>query len=51
MLCSPSISVWSAQKHDPEAAEEIAVLHGARVDGGRYNNSLFPRKALEETQE
>lgn len=48
MLCSLSISVWSARKHDPEASEEIAALHGARADAGRYNKLLFPRKALEE---
>jgi len=24
MLCSLSISMWSARKHDPEASEEIA---------------------------
>lgn len=48
MLCSLSISVWSARKHDPEALEEIAALHGARADAGQYNKLLFPKKALEE---
>ncbi len=48
MKCSLSISVWSARKHDPEASEEIATLHGARLDAGRYNKLLFPKKALEE---
>ncbi len=30
MLCALSISMWSAQKHDREASEEIATRHGGR---------------------
>ncbi len=37
MLCSLSISMWSARKHDPEASEEIAQRHGAQPDAGRYH--------------
>lgn len=48
MLSSLSIGVWSARKHDPDASEEIAIRHGARLDAGRYNKLLFPKKALEE---
>ncbi len=48
MLCSLSIGVWSARKHDPEASQEIASLHGASSDAGRYNKLLVPRRALEE---
>src|SRR5260370_13657201 len=48
MLCSVSIGVWSARKHDPEASQEIASLHRASSDAGRYNKLLVPRRALEE---
>ena len=50
MLCSLSISVWSARKHDPEASEEIAQRHGAQPDAGRYHKVLLPKAALAEVQ-
>lgn len=51
MLCSLSISMWSARKHDPEASEEIASRHGARPDAGRYHKVLLPKEALNEIQQ
>jgi len=48
MLCSLSISMWSARKHDPEASEEIAQRHGAQADAGRYHKVLLPKAALAE---
>jgi len=39
MLCSLSISMWSARKHDHEASEEIAQRHGAQPDAGRYHSA------------
>jgi hypothetical protein len=48
MLCALSISMWSAQKHDREASEEIATRHGAQVDAGRYHKVLLPKQALAE---
>ena len=40
MLCSVSISMWSARKHDPDASEEIAaratVERHARIGRGCY---------------
>jgi hypothetical protein len=48
MLCSLSISVWSARKHDTEASEEIARQHGAETDAGRYHKVLLPKAALAE---
>ena len=39
MLCPLSISMWSAQKHDPEASEEIAQRHGAQPGAGGYHNA------------
>jgi hypothetical protein len=48
MLCSVSISMWSARKHDPDASEEIAVRHGAQADVGRYHKVLLPKEALAE---
>lgn len=50
MLCSLSISMWSARKHDPEASEEIAQRHGAQSDAGRYHKVLLPKAALAEIQ-
>jgi hypothetical protein len=48
MLCSLSISMWSARKHDPGASEEIAQRHGAQADAGRYHKILLPKEALAE---
>jgi len=48
MLCSLSISMWSARKHDPEASEEIAQRHGAQANAGRYHKVLLPKEALAE---
>ena len=50
MLCSVSISMWSARKHDPDASEEIAARHGAQADAGRYHKVLLPKEALAEIQ-
>jgi hypothetical protein len=50
MLCSLSISMWSARKHDPDASEEVAVRHGAQADAGRYHKVLLPKEALAEIQ-
>ena len=50
MLCTLSISAWSARKHDPDASEEIAARHGAQADSGRYHKVLLPKEALAEIQ-
>ncbi len=50
MLCSLSISQWSASKHDRQASEEIAVQHGAQPDVGRYNKLLIPKETLAEVR-
>ena len=50
MLCSLSISIWSARKHDPDASQEIAQRHGAQADAGRYHKVLLPKAALAEIQ-
>ena len=50
MLCSLSISMWSARKHDREASQEIAQRHGAQADAGRYNKVLLSKEALAEVQ-
>ena len=47
MLCSLSISTWSARKHDPEASEEIASRHGARPVTTRC---LLSKEALADIQ-
>jgi hypothetical protein len=48
MLCTVSIRAWSGYKYDREASEEIAEIHGADKDSGRFNKRLVPRKELEE---
>jgi hypothetical protein len=48
MLCSLSISMWSARKHDPDASQEIAQRHGAQADADRYHKVLLPKAALAE---
>jgi hypothetical protein len=50
MLCSLSISMWSARKHDREACEEIAQRHGAHPDAGRFRKVLLPKAALAKIQ-
>ncbi len=50
MLCSLSISMWSARKHDPDASQEIAQRHGAQADAGRYHKVLLPKAALADVQ-
>jgi hypothetical protein len=50
MLCSLSISMWSARKHDPDASEEIAARQGAQSDAGRYHKVLLPKEALSDIQ-
>ena len=48
MLCTVSISAWSGYKYDREASEEIAQIHGAEKDSGRFNKRLVPRNELDE---
>ena len=48
MLCTLSISQWSASKHDRQASAEIAAHHGAQPDVGRYNKLLIPKETLAE---
>jgi hypothetical protein len=48
MLCSLSISSWTGYRYDEHASEEIAEIHGADKDSGRYNKRLVPRKELIE---
>src|SRR5215470_17528357 len=45
MLCSLSISAWSDTSMR-ETSDEIAELHAAEKDAGRYNKRLVPRDAL-----
>jgi hypothetical protein len=48
MLCSLSISNWTGYKYDQKASEEIAEIHHADKDSGRFNKRLVPRKELKE---
>ena len=51
MLCTVSIRAWSGYRYDREASEEIAEIHGADKDSGRFNKRLVPRQDLEEITE
>ena len=44
MLCSLSISMWSARKHDPEASEEIAQRHGAQPMPAAITKCFSPKR-------
>lgn len=47
-MCTVSISAWSGYKYDREVSEQIAEIHRAEKDSGRFNKRLVPRKELEE---
>jgi hypothetical protein len=51
MLCSLSISTWSARKHDRDVSEEIATRHGAQTNAGRYHKILLPTEAMADIQQ
>jgi hypothetical protein len=46
MLCKLSIGQWDGYKYDRKVSEEIADLHNAEKDSGRFRKRLLPRKAL-----
>lgn len=47
MLCRLCISQWDGHKYDREVSEEIANLHNAEKDAGRYRKRLLPRSVLQ----
>lgn len=46
MLCWLSISDWDGFAYDRTVSEEIADLHGAEKDVGRYRKRLLPKDAF-----
>lgn len=46
MLSKLSINNWDGYKYDKKVSEEIADLHNAEKDAGRFRKRLLPRKAL-----
>jgi hypothetical protein len=48
MLCTLSISAWSGYCYDRQASYQIAQIHHADKDSGRFNKRLVPRAELEE---
>jgi len=48
MLCWLSISDWDGFAYDRTVSEEIADLHGAEKDVGRYRKRLLPKDAFKE---
>ena len=48
MLCTLSISAWSGYRYDRDASDQIAEIHHADKDSGRFNKRLVPRAELHE---
>jgi hypothetical protein len=46
MLSKLSINNWDGYKYDRKVSEEIADLHNAEKDAGRFRKRLLPRKVL-----
>jgi hypothetical protein len=46
MLTRLQIRMWTARQFDREASDEIADIHGATGDAGRFNKRLLPKAAL-----
>lgn len=46
MLAHMSVRQWSARKFDRDVSEEVADIHGANRDAGRFNKLLLPKAAL-----
>ncbi len=43
ILVSLRISAWNGTKYDRKVSDEVAELHGASKDAGRYNAHLMPK--------
>lgn len=43
ILVSLRISAWSGTKYDRKVSDEVAEMHGASKDSGRYNAHLMPK--------
>lgn len=50
MLARLHVRLWQARKFDRDASEEIADLHGATGDAGRFNKLLLSKSALSGMQ-
>ena len=47
MLCRLCISQWDGYRYDREVSKEIANIHNAEADAGRYRKRLLPRSVLQ----
>lgn len=50
MLVQLTVHNWTARKYDRDISDEVADIHGATADSGRYNKLLLPKKALAGVQ-
>lgn len=50
MLTKMQIRMWTARKHDKDASDEIAAIHDAIGDAGRFNKLLLPKTAMAPIQ-
>lgn len=42
MLVSLRLSAWTARRYDKRVSNDVAAMHNASVDAGRYNKMLLP---------
>jgi hypothetical protein len=50
MLAQLSVHMWTARRYDAAASEEIADIHEATGDAGRFNKLLLPKAHLRGLQ-
>lgn len=48
MLVRLSISQWTARKYDRKVSNDVATMHSAAADAGRYNKLLIAEDAIKE---
>lgn len=51
LLVQLSIHQWTARRFDREVSDEVADIHGADSDAGRYNKLLLPKASLASLQQ
>ena len=50
MLVRLSISQWTARRHDKEISQEVATIHNASANAGRYHKCLIDPLAIRPIQ-
>jgi hypothetical protein len=50
MLVRLEINLTTFRKYDREVSDEVADIHGAKQDAGRYNKMLLPKAYMRDLQ-